>query len=88
MEDGNTEFGGIVTLLYASSVDYVLVELRISKNNTVIAPASVVLADNGGYEIQFIGNSFVMSADGYGKTWRCWELQEPCKIDRARIPWE
>ena len=80
--------GATVTLSYASSVDYVLVELWISKNKTVIAPASVVLADDGSYEIQFIGNTIRLSEDTYGKRWRCWELREPHKIDRDRIPWE
>ncbi len=83
-----TATGAILSLSYASSVDYVLVELWISKNKTVIAPASVVLADDGSYEIQLIGNSIRLSEDTYGKRWRCWELCEPNKIDRDRIPWK
>ena len=83
-----TATGKIVTLSYASSVDFVLVELWISKNKTVIAPASIVLSDDGGYEIQFIGNTIKMSEESYGKRWRCWELYEPHKIDRDRIPWD
>jgi len=83
-----TAMGTIVTLEYAASADFVLVELKISKGYTFIAPASVVLSEKGGYEIQFIGNTLVMSEDGYGKTWRCWELREPSKVDRDRVPWE
>ena len=82
-----TAFGAILPLYYASSVDYVFVELWISKNKTVIAPASVVLADDGSYEIQLIGNTIRLSEDTYGKRWRCWELREPHKIDRDMVKW-
>lgn len=82
-----TAFGTTLTLPYAAGVDYVLVELWISKDKTVIAPASVVLADDGSYEIQLIGNTIRLSEDTYGKRWRCWELREPHKIDRDSVPW-
>ena len=84
---GDATNGAILTLSYASSIDFVLVELWISKNNSVIAPASIVLSDNGGYEIHLIDNTIFMQEETYGKKWRCWELREPHKIERDSVPW-
>ena len=73
---------------FAACEDYVIVELKLRKNRSVLAPASIVLAQNGGYEIQMIGNTIIMSEESYGKAWRCWVMQEPSAEERANYKWE
>ena len=79
---------GLVTLEWAASTDFVFVEIKMSKNKSVIAPASVILSEYGGYEIHFIDNVVRLSEENYGKTWRCWQMDEPHPIDREREPWK
>ena len=86
MEESTTS-SGLVTLEWAASTDFVFVELRISKKKTVIAPASVILSEYGGYDVHFIDNIIHLSEESYGKMWRCWQMNEPHPIDREREPW-
>lgn len=73
---------------YAAEDDFVFVEIKLRNSKSVVAPASIVLSQNGGYEVQMIGNTIVMSEETYGKTWRCWSMSEPGKEVKEKHKWD
>lgn len=83
------ESTGVVTLEYAKEQDVVWVEVRpYNGKHKEIIPAKIVEVSNG-YEIMTFGldAAFRLSKEGYGKTWRCWEIRKPSMIDRRNVPW-